>query len=102
MKFKKLIGASLLLAFTPPLGAAPPTGIYTEDVDRAAQLCEDFYQYANGTWRAKNPIPPSMVRWSRRWASGELAKDQLEAILDDASRRTRVPKGSVEQLAGDH
>jgi endothelin-converting enzyme/putative endopeptidase len=43
-----------------------------------------------------------MVRWSRRWASGELAKDQLKAILDDAARRTDWPKGSPEQLAGDH
>jgi endothelin-converting enzyme/putative endopeptidase len=42
-----------------------------------------------------------MVRWSRRWAAGETAKDQLNAILDGLSARTDWPKGSVEQLVGD-
>ena len=102
MASKKLIGASLLVGVALPLWAAPRTGVYTEDIDRAAQPCEDFYQYANGAWRAKNPMPPSMVRWSRRWASGELAKDQLKAILDELSIRTTWPRGSVEQLSADH
>jgi endothelin-converting enzyme/putative endopeptidase len=43
-----------------------------------------------------------MVRWSRRWAAGEAVKDQLNAILDQASARTDWPKGSVEQLVGDY
>ena len=64
--------------------------------------CSDFYGFANGAWRAKNPIPPSMVRWSRRWAAGEAVSDQLNAILDQLSASTSWPKGSVEQLIGDH
>jgi len=43
-----------------------------------------------------------MQRWSRRWASGELAKDQLKEILDDASKKTDWPKGSIEQQIGDY
>jgi putative endopeptidase len=42
-------------------------GIDLGDLDRTAQPCDDFYQFANGTWRAKDPIPASMARWSRRW-----------------------------------
>jgi len=49
-----------------------------------------------------NPIPPSMSRWSRRWEAGEAAKEQLKVILDDVSRRTDWPHGSVEQLIGDY
>jgi putative endopeptidase len=91
-----------LLVFAAPGGAQTPSrGVFAEDVDRAADPCTDFYQFANGAWRAKNPIPPSMVRWSRRWASGELAKDQLKVILDEISPRS-WPAGSVEQLIGDH
>jgi endothelin-converting enzyme/putative endopeptidase len=77
-------------------------GIETGDLDRSVAPCVDFFEFANGAWRTANPIPPSMVRWSRRWAAGESTKDQLNAILDGLSARTDWPKGSVEQLVGDH
>src|SRR5262245_20110550 len=53
-------------------------GVYVGDMDKSADPCSNFYDYANGTWRASNPIPDSMTRWSRRWAAGESAKDQLK------------------------
>src|SRR5690349_10120232 len=76
-------------------------GIEVSDLDRSINPCVDFYQFANGKWRADNPIPPSMPRWSRRWAAGESAKDGLHEILDDVSGGPPLPKGSVEQLIGD-
>jgi len=93
-----------LAAGAAPMAAdanAARRGIYTEDLDRSLDACTDFFEFANGSWRGNNPIPPSMVRWSRRWASGEAAKDQLEVILDEVSGKT-WPAGSVEQLIGDH
>jgi putative endopeptidase len=97
-------GLAALLALAPAAIAADAParkGIETGDLDRSVAPCADFYEFANGAWRAVNPIPPSMVRWSRRWAAGEAAKDQLNAILDGVSARTDCPKGSVEQLVGD-
>src|ERR1035437_4306583 len=76
-------------------------GIETSDLDRAAKPCEDFYNFANGTWRAANPIPSSMDRWSRRWQAGEQNKDQLRKILDEISAGPTQPKGSPAQLTGD-
>jgi endothelin-converting enzyme/putative endopeptidase len=49
----------------------PLHGVNLSDMDRKVPPCNDFFEYANGSWRANNPIPPSMVRWSRRWQSGE-------------------------------
>jgi putative endopeptidase len=98
-------GAVALLAVVPGVfaGDAPALrGIETGDLDRSVAPCSDFYEFSNGAWRAANPIPPSMVRWSRRWAAGEAAKDQLKAILDEVSASTAWPKGSVEQLVGDY
>src|SRR5215472_2863275 len=77
-------------------------GIETADLDRKAQPCDDFYQFSNGTWRANNPIPASMTRWSRRWQAGENAKDRLHEILEAASAEKNAPKGSVEQIIGDY
>ncbi len=96
--------AALLLAAAPAAlaGEAPPRkGIETGDLDRSVAPCADFYEFANGAWRAANPIPPSMVRWSRRWQAGEEAKDRLNGILSETSATTTWPKGSVEQLVGD-
>ena len=65
-------------------------GIDVSDLDRKANPCNDFYDFANGTWRAKNPIPASMVIWSKRWAAGEATKDVLHGILEDAA--AKAPK----------
>ncbi|MCU1245605.1 MAG: family peptidase, partial [Acidobacteria bacterium] len=78
-----LLLAASLSAQTPP----PERGVFVEDIDKKIDACTDFFDYANGAWRAANPIPPSMQKWSRRWAAGEKSKEQLRALLDDESKR---------------
>jgi putative endopeptidase len=104
MRFSKVALSLLLLAWCASLfaqGASGQKGVEAGDIDRTADACTDFFQFANGKWRAENPIPASMVRWSRRWQAGEAAKEQLKDILDEVSKRTNWPRGSVEQLTGD-
>lgn len=92
-----LLPSSLLLAQSSSLH-----GIDVTDLDRKAQPCDDFYDFANGTWRANNPIPASMTRWSKRWQAGETAKDRLREILEAATTEKNAPKGSTEQIIGDY
>src|ERR1035438_4211103 len=77
-------------------------GIDLGDRDRKAEPCTDFYEFANGTWRANNPIPASMTRWSKRWAAGESSKDKLREILEAASADKNARQGSTEQIIGDY
>jgi putative endopeptidase len=91
--------ASLLLSAT--LLAQTPRGVFVDDIDRNADACTNFFDYANGAWRKANPIPASMQRWSRRWAAGEQSKEQLRTILDDLSKRNDWPKGSIDQQISD-
>jgi len=84
-----------------PGAGVPQHGVYADDLDRTADPCTDFFEFANGAWRKANPIPASMTRWSRRWQAGETAKDRLKEILDEVSARTDWPAASVEQLIGD-
>lgn len=80
--------------------SSAPQGVQVGDIDRKTDPCTDFFAYSNGRWRAENPIPASMPRWSRRWAAGEANKDQLRGILEQAAA-TKAQRGSIEQLTGD-
>src|SRR5438876_12273067 len=100
----RITTALTLLAFSASLAAQTPTalhGVFVEDIDKNANACSDFYDYANGAWRAANPIPASMQRWSRRWAAGEQSKDQLRTILDEESKRHDWPNSSIDQQISD-
>jgi endothelin-converting enzyme/putative endopeptidase len=77
-------------------------GIEVADLDRTVDPCVDFYAFANGTWRANNPIPASMTRWSRRWQAGETSKEKLRDLLEAAAKDAGAAKGSPERLIGDY
>src|SRR5258707_368154 len=79
----------------------PLHGIDPADLDRKVEPCTDFAQFANGAWHARNPIPSSMTRWSKRWQAGETAKDRLKEILESIDP-AQVAKGSTEQIIGDY
>jgi putative endopeptidase len=79
-----------------------PKGVEAGDVSRSVDPCTDFYEFANGAWRANNPIPPSKPKWSRRVASHDANGQRLQAILEDVSSKPDWPVGSVERLLGDH
>jgi endothelin-converting enzyme/putative endopeptidase len=76
-------------------------GIDPTDLDRKTDPCTDFAQFSNGAWHARNPIPASMTRWSKRWQAGETAKDRLKEILESIDPAASA-KGSTEQLIGDY
>jgi endothelin-converting enzyme/putative endopeptidase len=97
---KVTIVLAALLA-TASLTAQEQRGVYAGDIDKNADACTNFFDYANGAWRAANPIPSSMDRWSRRWAAGEQSKEQLRTLLDDETKRHDWPKGSVDQQISD-
>ena len=91
------------LALGATLAAQQPAqrGVFLDDINRNADACTAFFDYANGAWRAANPIPASMDRWSRRWQAGEQNKESLRTIVEDVSKKTDWPKGSVEQQIAD-
>src|SRR5216684_632018 len=99
---RSFLALIILSLFSLPSFSQSLHGIDVSDLDRKADPCDDFYSFANGTWRASNPIPASMTRWSKRWQAGESSKDKLREILEAASADKNAPPGSTEQIIGDY
>jgi putative endopeptidase len=61
-------------------------GLEASSLDRTADPCVDFYQFACGGWIQNNPIPADRSRWGRADEVDDRARLEIQAILDDAQR----------------
>ena len=68
--------------------------------DTGCKACDDFYQYANGGWIAKNQIPAAFSTWGITSPLREKNIAVLHEILEAAAKNTAAPKGSNEQKIG--
>ena len=72
----------------------------TTALDKTANPCVDFYQYACGGWRKKNPVPPDQSDWGRFSELAERNRVALRAILDQAAKASN--RDANEQKIGDY
>jgi endothelin-converting enzyme/putative endopeptidase len=62
--------------------SAAPKGVEIEALDRKADPCVDFYQFACGGWVAKNPLPPDRRSYGRFAEVQERNFTLLRRILE--------------------
>jgi putative endopeptidase len=60
-------------------------------IDKTADPCTDFYQFACGNWVKSNPVPADQVRWGRFNELGERNNYLLYTELKNAADSPKTP-----------
>jgi putative endopeptidase len=69
-------------------------GLEASSLDRTADPCVDFYQFACGGWIQNHPIPPERPGWNRFTEVQEKNLAALRALLEEAAKGIGADAGT--------
>jgi putative endopeptidase len=70
------------------------------NLDTTVKSSNDFFEYANGGWIKKNPIPADQNGWGIGYVVNEENQRRLKTISEEAAKNEGA-KGSASQMIGD-
>src|ERR1700744_5567722 len=69
-----------------------------KNIDTTVKPGDDFFQYANGDWLKKNPIPPAYAAGGIGNVVNEELRDRLKKITEDALNANAANGGSAPKI----
>jgi len=80
---------------------APSHGLDPADMDTTAKACVNFYDYGNGEWMKKNPIPADYPSWGAFNELDERNREILHQTLEKLSSGPPPAAGSEQRKLAD-
>ncbi|MBV8864974.1 MAG: M13 family peptidase, partial [Acidobacteriaceae bacterium] len=81
-----IVCAATLWAQSPEKPQESASGLDIGAIDKSADPCQNFYQYACGGWMKNNTIPPDESQWGRFDELVQRNQLVLRGILEEAAR----------------
>jgi putative endopeptidase len=96
-----LLGILLGLSATAlAAGAVNSDPLHPDWLDTQASPAQSFYQYANGGWQKRHPIPAAYSSWGT-FNILQIRNQKITQELIESAAKAHAPPGSTEQKVGD-
>ena len=96
--------ASLFVAASAAAQATPTaqtTPLDRANLDTTCAACTNFYQFANGGWLKRNPIPPAYSSWGSFNELQDRNTENLRLVLEDAAAHRATATDPTMRKLGD-